>query len=171
LRRRLRKLDKSTKAFYVYDEELESLGISHRITDGDDIFCYNEDVYLRQGVDNYIASIRTVVDGNIVNVVIRSVADLMDVLKRDAPGEWIFRGQRSCRWGLLAGIFRSPSANAKALVSDEKQIFHISTQGQSVPPCSANLRVGVAYFSSALWTAHQVIGLDGKSTSRSIFCH
>ncbi|RZI98023.1 MAG: FRG domain-containing protein [Brevundimonas sp.] len=32
-------------------------------------------------------------------------------MERDAPGEWIFRGQSSCRWGLQASVHRLRSAD------------------------------------------------------------
>src|SRR5690242_20426674 len=56
---------------------------------------------------NYIASVIESVEEREHNIVIRSLVDLLSILKRDAPGEWIYRGQASCKWSLLAGVFRN----------------------------------------------------------------
>ena len=112
------------REFYIQDEELASLGVSHKIFDGDDYFTYNNNVFHRVGGANYIASIIQDVTGKSHNIIIKSVSNLLEVLGRDVPGEWIFRGQASCRWPLLAGIYRENLAEGEvASLILEKRMF------------------------------------------------
>ncbi len=94
-------------AFYAQPEEVSKLGVGWVIMDGDDYFTWGEREYFRQGGMNWIASFYE----ESRNIVIRSVKDLLEIVERDAPGEWLFRGQSSCRWGLQASVHRLRSAD------------------------------------------------------------
>jgi hypothetical protein len=89
-------------AFYVQPEDVHQLDIKWRIVEGDDVFEYKGSKYVKQGDFNYIASLGS----SPQNIVIRSVSDLLEIIVRDARGDWIFRGHSSCRWHLMAGVHR-----------------------------------------------------------------
>ena len=89
-------------AFYVQPEDVGQLGINWTVVEGDDVFYYDGRRYLRQGALNYVASLGK----KPKNRIIRSVADLLEIIQRDAPGDWIFRGHGSCRWELKASVHR-----------------------------------------------------------------
>jgi hypothetical protein len=82
-----------TVPFYVQQEDVHQLGIKWKIVEGDDVFEYDGRAYVKQGDLNYVASL----GDNPENIVIRSVADLLEVTRRDPPGHWIFRGHSSWR--------------------------------------------------------------------------
>jgi hypothetical protein len=88
--------------FYVQPEDVDQLGVKWNVVEGDDVFTYEGHQLIRQGTLNYIASL----GDNPQKIVIRSVADLLEVIARDAPGDWIFRGHSSCRWNLMAAAHR-----------------------------------------------------------------
>ena len=94
-------------AFYAQPEDVLGLGVEWVIMDGDDYFSLGEREFFRQGGMNWIASFSE----EPRNIVIRSVRNLLEIVEQDAPGEWIFRGQSSCRWGLQASVHRLRSAN------------------------------------------------------------
>ena len=83
-------------------EDVGQLGITWRVVEGDDQFEYGEDVYVKRGDLNFVASLGE----NPQNVVIRSVEDLLEMTKRDSPRDWIFRGHSSWRWQLQASVHR-----------------------------------------------------------------
>jgi hypothetical protein len=91
-----------TWPFFVQAEDVHELNVKWRIIEGDDVFEYNGQEYVKQGDLNYVASLGS----SPKSVVIRSVGDLLEFIKRDAPGDWIFRGQGSCRWNLMAAAHR-----------------------------------------------------------------
>ena len=91
--------------FYVQPEDVHELGVEWKIIEGEDVFFYGEEEYVKQGDMNYIASF----GDDPKNIVIRSVADLLEVIQRDAPGAWIFRGHVSCRWKLESSVRRLAS--------------------------------------------------------------
>lgn len=93
---------KDVSAFYVYDRDLEKLDINSTVIEGDDVFTYGEREYSRQGGMNYIASLTR----EPRNIIIRTVGDLLEIIARDAPGDWIFRGHSSCRWELKSSAHR-----------------------------------------------------------------
>lgn len=105
-------------AWYLYEGHYENLGIFHTMIDGDDIFIHDDKVFYKQGDRNYLGKIATNVNSSPHKIVIRSVVDLLEILKRDAPGEWIYRGQSSCFWPLKAGIHRFKADEASNI--DEK---------------------------------------------------
>jgi FRG domain len=88
--------------FYVQPEDVHTLDVKWSVVEGDDVFAYNGRQYVKEGELNYIASL----GNDPKNIVIRSVADLLEVIARDAPGDWIFRGHSSCRWNLMAAVHR-----------------------------------------------------------------
>lgn len=94
-------------AFYAQPRDVTKLGIGWVIMDGDDYFSWGNREFFRQGGMNWIASFYE----EPRNIVIRSVRDLLEIVERDAPGEWLFRGQSSCRWGLQASVHRLRSAD------------------------------------------------------------
>ncbi|MDX2335866.1 FRG domain-containing protein [Brevundimonas vesicularis] len=94
-------------AFYAQPEDVVELGVGWVIMDGDDYFSWGEREFFRQGGMNWIASVYE----KPRNIVIRSVRGLLEIVERDAPGEWLFRGQSSCRWGLQASVHRLRSAD------------------------------------------------------------
>jgi len=89
-------------AFYVQPEDVAPLGIEWLMIEGDDVFRYQGNEYVRQGTLNYLASLQE----HPRSRVIRSVTDLLEIVRRDAPGDWIFRGHSSSRWELKAGVHR-----------------------------------------------------------------
>ena len=108
--------------FYVQPEDVHELEVKWNVVEGDDVFAYNGHQYVRQGSLNYIASLRD----DPKNIVIRSVADLLEVIARDAPGDWIFRGHGSCRWNLKAGAHRlteDSDANPEAILAFERELL------------------------------------------------
>jgi hypothetical protein len=88
--------------FYVQPEDIHTLNVKWSVVEGDDVFVYNGRQYVKQGDLNYLASL----GDDPKNIVIRSVADLLEIIARDAPGDWIFRGHSSCRWHLIAAVHR-----------------------------------------------------------------
>jgi hypothetical protein len=109
--------------FYVQPKDVHELGIKWSIVEGDDVFAYDGQHYVKQGAFNYIVSL----EDSPRNVVIRSVADLLEVIERDAPGDWIFRGHSSCRWNLAAGVHRLTKdfdAAAEQCNSFEKELLN-----------------------------------------------
>lgn len=85
-----------------------------RAIEGDDIFQHDGNTYVKQGDMNYIASLGRRKPRKIV---VRSVADLLEIVERDVPGDWIFRGHSSHFWTLTAGAHRLSDA-AKIPKSD-----------------------------------------------------
>lgn len=109
--------------FYVQPEDVHELGISWTQIDGDDVFEYAGREFIKQGDLNYIASLS---DGA-KNVVVRSVADLLELIERDAPGQWIFRGHSSWRWKLQATVHRltdSSDATSHELAAYERRLLN-----------------------------------------------
>ncbi len=108
-------------AFYVQPEDVVELGIKWAVMDGDDYFTWNGDEFFRQGGMNWVASFSP----EPRNIVIRSVADVLEIIDRDAPGEWMFRGHSSCRWELLASVhrLRDPSYDPAAMQAFEKRLL------------------------------------------------
>jgi hypothetical protein len=109
--------------FYVQPEDVHQLGIKWRVIEGDDIFEYSEDEYVKQGDLNYIASLGE----NPQAVVIRSVADLLEMIKRgDSGKDWIFRGHSSSFWGLQAGVHRlinNAASDVESIVNKERSLL------------------------------------------------
>jgi hypothetical protein len=106
----------------VQFEDIHQLGVEWRTVEGDDVFEFDGHEYLKQGDLNYLASL----GDNPKNVIIRSVSDLLDVIARDAPGDWIFRGQGSCRWNLEAGVHRitqTADAAADEVIAFERRLL------------------------------------------------
>ena len=91
--------------FYVQFEDLRELGVEWRVVEGDDIFEHVGRFFNKQGDLNYVVSLMDDPE----NVIVRSVTDLLEIIARDTPGEWIFRGQASCRWKLEASVHRTAS--------------------------------------------------------------
>lgn len=87
---------------YIQFEDVNQLGIKWNVIEGDDVFTYGSRKYVKQGDINYIASLTR----RSKKIVIRSVLDLMELIARDAPGDWVFRGHASCRWRLQASVHR-----------------------------------------------------------------
>jgi hypothetical protein len=100
--------------FYVQFEDVRELGIEWRVIEGDDVFECNGKRYVKQGDLNYIALLGR---KRSQKVIVRSVADLLEIIDRDAPGDWIFRGHGSHRWKLAASAHRL--ADELGLASDE----------------------------------------------------
>jgi hypothetical protein len=102
--------------FYVQPEDVHELGIAWRIVEGDEVFVYGDQAFLKQGDLNYFASLgkrREI-------VVIRSVADLLEAIKKvSGQKDWIFRGHSSAFWNLKASAHR---LSAKAASSAEVAI-------------------------------------------------
>jgi FRG domain len=92
----------SVQAFYVQSEDVVQLGVKWTVVEGDDLFQYGDREFLRQGDLNYIASL----GDDPKKIVIRSVTDLLEIIERDAPGDWLFRGHSSWRWPLEASVYR-----------------------------------------------------------------
>jgi hypothetical protein len=104
-------------AFYVLDEALAEVGVTYTIVDGDDLYQYGEQEFLKQGDMNYLSSL----GDEPKNIVIRNVSDLLEILERDAPGHWIFRGHSSCKWELSAGVHRNRGG---ARIPDEEMVLY-----------------------------------------------
>jgi FRG domain len=109
--------------FYVQPEDVHQLGIKWRVVEGDDIFEYGDHQYLKQGGLNYIASLGK----NPQAFVIRSVADLLGMIKRDDQGDdWIFRGHSSSFWRLEAGVHRfinNAKADLESIINKERSLL------------------------------------------------
>ena len=88
--------------FYVNFDDVHKLGIQWRVLDGDDVFEYNDSMYVKQGDMNYLASLGRKPQ----KIIVKSVADLLEIIERDAPGDWIFRGHSSHQWNLAASVHR-----------------------------------------------------------------
>jgi hypothetical protein len=109
--------------FYVQPEDVHELGIAWQIVEGDDVFVYGDQAFLKQGALNYFASLvkrREI-------VVIRSVADLLEAIRK-APdqSEWIFRGHSSAFWSLKASVHRLSADTAfpvEELVERERRLL------------------------------------------------
>jgi hypothetical protein len=109
--------------FYVQSEDLHDLGIEWRIVEGDDVFEYREYRFVKQGDLNYVASLGDKPE----LMVIRSVTDLLELIKKDSSIDWIFRGHSSCFWHLKAGAHRSakPDVNdLESLIKQERQLLN-----------------------------------------------
>ena len=104
--------------FYVQFEDVHQLGIEWRVIEGDDVFEYSGKRYVKQGDLNYLASIGR---RRPQKIIVKSVADLLEIVDRDTPGDWIFRGHSSHKWKLAASVHRI--ANELRLASDEVVLF------------------------------------------------
>jgi hypothetical protein len=105
--------------FYVQPEDVHQLGIKWHIVEGDDVFEYGGRRYVKQGALNYVASLGE----NPEVTVIRSVADLLEVMKRNNQSDWIFRGHSSSFWSLEAGVHRLLKDNKvdlESLINQER---------------------------------------------------
>jgi hypothetical protein len=108
--------------FYVQPEDIHQLDIKWSVVEGDDVFAYNGRQYVKQGDLNYVASL----GDDPKNMVIRSVPDLLEVIARDAPGDWIFRGHSSCRWPLIAAVHRlaeKSGLSSEKIVAFERRLL------------------------------------------------
>lgn len=94
--------DIKREAFYVQAGDVGQFGVDWRVVEGNDIFNYNGQEFFRMGGMNWVASFFP----KPTNMVIRSVSDLLQIVRRDVPGDWVFRGHASCRWELQAGAHR-----------------------------------------------------------------
>jgi hypothetical protein len=103
---------------YVQFEDVLELGIEWRVIEGDDVFEYRGKRYVKQGDLNYIASLGR---KRSQKIIVRSVADLLEIISRDAPGDWIFRGHSSHEWKLAASAHRL--ANELGLASNDVVLF------------------------------------------------
>lgn len=115
--------DQSPSNFYVQFEDLHEVGVSWRIVEGDDIFEYEGIEFVKQGDLNYIASLGR---RKPEKIIVRSVADLLEIIARDVPGDWIFRGQSSCRWKLEASVHRlteKSNASQEILLDYERRLL------------------------------------------------
>lgn len=113
-----------TEPFYIQFEYLHELGITRNAIEGDDVFEYAGISYVKQGDLNYIASLGR---SRPQKIIIRSVSDLLEIIERDAPGDWIFRGHSAFHWKLAASIHRlldNLCVSAEAVTSLEKQILN-----------------------------------------------
>jgi hypothetical protein len=93
------------------------------VVDGDDVFTYSDREYVKQGDMNYLASL----GDDPEKIVITSVADLLEIIERDAPGDWIFRGHSSWRWKLQATVHRltdSSDAPPEEMVLYERRLLN-----------------------------------------------
>jgi hypothetical protein len=109
--------------FYVQTEDVHELGIAWRIVEGDDVFVYGNQTFLKQGTLNYFASL---VKRQEV-VVIRSVSDLLEAIRKPpSQNEWIFRGHSSAFWSLKASVHRlsaETTSTAEKLVEGERWLL------------------------------------------------
>jgi len=103
--------DKS-RVWYLYEYAFRELDIGHTIIDGNDIFFYGTKEFHKQGDLNYASDFITNAKGVPHKIIIRSIIDLLEILKRDAPENWIYRGQGSCLWLLKASIHRRDNCTA-----------------------------------------------------------
>jgi hypothetical protein len=112
-----------TAPFYVQFEDLHDLGIEWRIVEGDEVFQYHDHQFVKQGDLNYLASL-----GDEPEVmVIRSVTDLLGLIKKNGVNDWIFRGHSSCFWHLKAGAHRSATTDRddlESLISRERRLLN-----------------------------------------------
>ena len=88
--------------FYIQPDEVHKLGIKWRVVEGDDVFEYGGRQYSRQGDLNYVASLGEKPQAT----VIRSVADLLRMIRLSNRSDWIFRGHSSSFWSLDASVHR-----------------------------------------------------------------
>jgi hypothetical protein len=106
--------------FYIQPEDVHELGIAWRIVEGDEVFVYGENHFVKQGTLNYFASLVKRRD----IVVIRSVADLLEAIRKaSTQRDWIFRGHSSAFWSLKAGVHRfsdTTTSDSEQLVGRER---------------------------------------------------
>ena len=108
---------------FIAARDLHQLDVKWSVVEGDDLFEYRGRQYVKQGDFNYLASLGS----DPKNIIIRSVADLLEIIARDAPGDWIFRGHGSCRWSLEAAVHRLTSNSNMGLekrVAVERSILN-----------------------------------------------
>jgi len=108
--------------FYVQPDEVHQLGIKWRIIEGDDVFEYGGHQYVKQGDLNYVASLGKTPQAT----VIRSVTDLLGMIRQDNRSDWIFRGHSSSFWSLEASVHRfikDEKADIGSLVSQERWLL------------------------------------------------
>lgn len=117
------KVKTRSSPFYVQPEDVHSLGIERRIVEGDEVFEFNDQVFIAQGTMNYLASLADPPDA----VVIRSVTDLLGLIKDDNQKDWIFRGHSSCFWHLEAGVHRllkNAKPDLSSLINQERRFLN-----------------------------------------------